>query len=284
MKKIVLLILVSSLALFLLFVYQRHLFRDGKLHIVFCDVGQGDGILITTPNNKHILIDAGPDKKILDCLANHLPFWERRLDIVILTHPHSDHFAGFYYVFERYDVSVFATEKLINKTAGFQELLRIVADKKIPQHFVSAGDRWQIGTVKLTIAGPTKEYLELTSPGGTIGESREFASVVTYLSYGEFDLLLTGDSQVSGLMEAFEQIGKSIDVLHVPHHGSSSGLDDQVLDLLQPQLAVISVGKNRYGHPTKFTLNLLKGKRIKILRTDQVGDVEVASDGNVFGL
>lgn len=278
MKKIIIFICLTSFSLLILFVYQSVMLHDGKLHVVFCNVGQGDGILITTPNNKHILIDAGPDKKILDCLANHMPFWERTLDIVILTHPHSDHFSGLYYVLERYNVSAFATEELMNKTAGFQGLVRLIAEKKISQRVVTTGDRWRIGEVTITIAGPTKAYLKLTSPGGTIGESHEFASVVTHMSYGSFGALFTGDSQVSGLMESYGQIGKTIDVLHVPHHGSATGLNEEILDLLQPELAVISVGKNRYGHPTKYTLNLLQEKKIKVLRTDQMGDVEIVSD------
>src|SRR5438105_9092865 len=113
MKK---LLVLSSLTLFLLAglcIYQYIHFHDGKLHIVFCDVGQGDAILIVTPNNKHILVDAGPDRKTIDCLSKHMAFWDRTIDLFILTHPHADHFSGSYYVLDRYIILGFATENII---------------------------------------------------------------------------------------------------------------------------------------------------------------------------
>src|SRR5438046_2210377 len=124
MKRISITILITILSLGIMFVYQLAIFHDGKLHVVFCDVGQGDGILITTPDSKHILVDSGPNKSIIDCLSRHMPFWERTIDLAILTHPHSDHYSGFYYVIQSYSITGFATENLKNKKAGFTELLR----------------------------------------------------------------------------------------------------------------------------------------------------------------
>ena len=161
-----------------------------------------------------------------------------------------------------------------------------IEEKKIPQQVVYAGDRWQVGDMSLSIAAPTEKFLEQTSPEGTIGESHEFASLITHLSFGTFDLVLTGDSQVGGLTDAIVSMGKEIDVLQVPHHGSSSGLDSLLLDELNPKLAIISVGQNRYGHPTKKVLDLLREKGISVSRTDQRGDVEVIADEKgwkVFG-
>jgi competence protein ComEC len=279
MKKILFFVLIMGFGLCSLIIYQYFHFNDGKLHVVFCDVGQGDATLIITPNHKYILVDSGPDKRILDCLSRSMPFWQRTIDLAILTHPHSDHYSGYYYVLQRYNITHFVTENLNNKTAGFGELIRIIKDRKIPLQYVSAGDKWRIGEVTLTVAGPTKEFLNTTSPGGFIGEGKEFASVITKVSYGKFSALLTGDSQVSGLMDATDHILQTISVLQVPHHGSSSGLDEHILKNFQPQLAVISVGKNNYGHPTNYALQLLQEKGIKILRTDQQGSIEVVSDG-----
>ena len=148
MKKV---ILLASIAVFLLgglFLFDYSRFNDGKLHVIFCDVGQGDAILIKTPTNKHILIDAGPDRKVLNCLAEHLPFWERDIDLFVLTHPHADHFMGMYFILERYNVTQFATEKLINKSDGFGELMRMVEERGIPVKCVAKGDRWILPEVE----------------------------------------------------------------------------------------------------------------------------------------
>jgi len=280
MKKIVCLACFTIVALLGTIAYQWITFNDGKLHVIFCSVGQGDAILIKTPDSNYLLVDGGPDKLVLDCLSRHMPFWERTLSLVLLTHPHADHFMGMYYLLERYSLTIFVTEKLSNKTPAFTEFIRLVGEHHIPKRFVEMEDEWKIGNLHLMIVGPTDSFLTQTSPGGTIGESGEFASLIIHLSYGSFDLLLTGDSQARELTEAADRIGKTIDVLQSPHHGSATGIDEQVLTQLSPKLAVISVGKNRYGHPTKFVLDLYKDHGIKYFRTDRGGDVEIVSDGN----
>jgi len=270
-------------------VYQKITYNDKKLHIVVCDVGQGDAIFIRTPSGSDILIDGGPDDSVLNCLGKHMPFWGRTLELVILTHPHADHFTGLFSVLKNYKVKAFATEDLENKTLGFGELMKIIKNKAISTRFVFAGDSFKLKDgVMLEIVGPTKEFLLQTSPGGTIGESNEFGSVETLVSFGKFSALLTGDSQASELADALQPFDSAqgfstVSVLQIPHHGSRFGLTSEILDLLNPKLAVISVGaKNKYGHPTPFILDLLKSKNIKTLRTDQNGEVEIISDGNIF--
>lgn len=279
MKKIVVSICCLVVMLLALAVYQYIHFYDGKLHVIFCDVGQGDGILIVTPDHKHILNDGGPDQKILDCLSRHLPFGDRTIDLMLLTHPHADHFFGMFDVLQRYHVKSFATEELDNKTASFQEFLKLLKAKSVKQHRVLTGDKWQVGNVRLEVVGPTETYLHQTSPGGTIGESKEFASVITQVSYGSFSVLLTGDSQVSGLESARKTITDNLTVLQSPHHGSKTGLDDQILTSLAPKVAAISVGVNKYGHPSPETLALYNSHTIPFYRTDQGGDIEFVSDG-----
>lgn len=277
--KYLLLTIITILALVGFLTYQYVIFNDGKLHVTFCDVGQGDGILIRTPSQKYILVDAGPDKKILDCLGRHMPLWQRDIDLAILTHPHNDHFMGFYYVKDRYNIRAFATEELINTTTSFKMLMSHLREQHIPQRFVLTGDRWDFGDgVQIVIEGPTQYYLDQTSPGGKIGESKEFASVITHIKYGKFSALLTGDSQASGLEEAANQIGEPVTVLQAPHHGSATGLNLGLLEKLAPKIAVISVGKNNYGHPTLATLQLLTVPGISLRRTDREGDVEIMSD------
>jgi competence protein ComEC len=271
---------VSSLLGLVLFQYYH--FNDGKLHVIFCNVGQGDAILMKSPNNKYILVDGGPDKRVLDCLARHMPFWERTLSLVFLTHPHADHFMGMYYLPVRYSLTQFVTEKLSNKTPAFTEFIGLLEEYHVPSRFVWIDDSVSVENFHITVVSPTEQFLAQTSPGGTIGESGEFASLILHVSYGSFDLLLTGDSQARELHEAVDRIGKTIDVLQSPHHGSATGLDAELVSELSPKLAVISVGKNRYGHPTKFVLDLFKDNGIRVVRTDQGGDVEIVSDGRTW--
>lgn len=278
--------IITFLMLFLLgatAVYQYSKFYDGKLHLIFCDVGQGDAILIRTPKGRNILIDAGPGDKVLSCLSNHTPFWERKISLAILTHPHNDHFAGFDQVLKRYEISVFGMERLENKTEGYKRLIQDINNKPVKINYLYTGDSFKTEDgLKIYIMAPNESYLAKTSPNKIIGETKEFSSLITFISYGSLQVILTGDSQIEELKEAVDNHNlSSVDVFQVPHHGSRTGLDREVLEVIKPKTAVISVEKdNRYGHPTAYVLDLLKDLEIKILRTDERGDIEIVSDKN----
>lgn len=285
LKKIIWVGILILIFLTGLLFYQRIKFYDGKLHVVFCDVGQGDAIFIRTPKGLDILVDGGPNDNVLSCLSNHMPVWDRTIELVILTHPHTDHFFGLHEVLKRYNVLSFDTEKLGNKALGFAELTNEVKQKKISLHYLSSGDSFKAkDRLVIKILAPTREFLAETSPQGMIGENNEFASLISLVSYGSFKLLLTGDTQADELLQAVSQYSLSnISLLQVPHHGSKTGLSLEILNLLKPKVAVISVGKNnRYGHPTPYVLDLLEKAQTKTLRTDQKGEIEVISDGKNF--
>lgn len=281
MKKYLFFIGVSFISLVVIFVYQYIYFYDNKLHVVFCDVGQGDAIFIKTPINKYILVDGGPDRSALSCVSGHMPFWERRIDLLILTHPHADHFIGLIDVIERLTVLSFATERLGNNTQSFKGLEVMIKDKKIPKRAIFEGDRYRFGDdISLSVEAPSRDFLRRASPNGVIGESGELASLILKLTYKDFDILLTGDSQTQALGEAVSRDSGSIEVLQVPHHGSRTGLNEAIADRIAPRLAVISVGdKNRYGLPNQDVTRILEEKGIKVLRTDRHGDIEIVSDG-----
>jgi len=280
-KNVSLLLLLSVLLLGSIAGYQRHHFYDGKLHVIFCSVGQGDAILIQSPDHKYLMVDSGPDRTVLDCLARHMPFWQRQINLMILTHPHADHFFGLFYLLKQYQIEEFATEALRNDTSSFTEVMRLLSSKKVPQRYVLNGDNWWVGQVRLEVMYPTQEYLDNASPNGLIGETKELASVMTNISYGNFDILLTGDSQTEAMKQALAYLPGEIDVLQSPHHGSQTGVDAEVVAAIHPQLAVISVGAhNRYGHPHKKVLQIYQDQNIPVLRTDQHGDIEIVSDGN----
>ncbi|MCL5114126.1 MAG: MBL fold metallo-hydrolase [Patescibacteria group bacterium] len=287
MKRIVAigLTLVISLVGFIFYDYSR--FYDGRLHLVFCNVGQGDAIFLRTPGERNILIDAGPNDKVVSCLTRHTPFWDRKISLVLLTHPHADHFMGLSEILKRYDVLSFATEKLENKTLGYKVLMKEVSDK-VPKHsYVYAGDSFrEENGLRFAILAPTSSFLLKTSPNNMIGENSEFGSLITLVSYGSFKALLTGDSQKEELMDAISSFKlTSVGILQVPHHGSKTGISKEILETLNPGTAVISVGlNNRYGHPNPYTLSLLKDSGVKTLRTDINGEIEVISDGKTFGI
>lgn len=284
MRQRVFLILLSGLIAIGFFVFQYLFFVDGKLHIIFCDVGQGDSILIRTPKGSDILVDAGGNDKVLDCLSDNRPFWDSTIEVALLTHPHLDHFGGFFSILKHYQINEFGQEDVINDTAEFRQLQMEIKDKLITTKKMLAKDSYKTNDgVNVTVLSPSKEFIKQTSPTGLIGEKSEFASLILHIRYKQFDLVLTGDSQSNQLDQATQGLS-NIEILQVPHHGSKTGLNEEVLKRLSPEVAVISVGKNRYGHPTSQVLSLLSRHNINILRTDLNGPLNIAVDNKDYSI
>lgn len=286
MKKYLFLIIVSLFSLGALFFYQSSNLNDGKLHLIVCNVGQGDGILIRTPNGSDILIDGGPDDSILNCLSNHLPFWDRDIEVIILTHPHADHLTGLISVLQRYTVLHYITENVPYNSAVYKKLQGVLKEKNLNPKYLFSGDKINfIDKTILTTIWPDKSWFEsqtLTPKQESINLDVNGFSVIELLSYGNFKALLTGDAGSEVEDKIAVNIGK-IDVLKVPHHGSKTGMSDFFLSNINPSLAIISVGAhNRYGHPAQIALDLLSNHNIKTLRTDKNGEVEVVSDGKNY--
>lgn len=278
MKKFFLTATFLFLLLVATFAYQYFKFNDNKLHLVFCNVGQGDGIFIRTPKGSDIVLDGGPDDSILSCLSRRMPFWDRTIELAFLTHPHEDHMRGFDYISRRYKVLSFNTEELSNRTATYQTILKDIQDLKIKTRNVFQGDTFKLSDgLQIKVVGPSKEFIEKTSPNGEIGESREFGSLELLFSFGSFSALTTGDSQIEELNEA-QQFLPKVNVFQIPHHGSKYGADLPFLSSISPKLAIISVGKNKYGHPSPEILKILNDLGIKTLRTDKNGDIEIVAD------
>lgn len=297
------------IGLILLFAYFVTL-PDGKLHIVFCDVGQGDAAYIRTPNNQDLLIDGGPNDKVLECLGRHMAFYDRTIDLVMLSHPQKDHLQGLIPVLERYTVNNFVIGNVGNQTEGYQKLQLLLQKKNIPIRNLYMGDVFSMGEVKFKVLWPDREWVlgkiqqcsndpmlqcdyraiqRISSGSGpavlgmTTSEDLNSFSYYLHLQYKEFDALFTGDGDSKIQPEILKSaILPDVEVLKFPHHGSKYGILAEFLDKIKPEEAVISVGKNSYGHPTKEAIELLSNKAIKIKRTDLDGDVEVVTDGKVF--
>lgn len=262
-------------------------FPDRNLHVIFCDVGQGDAILASF-GTVQILVDGGPDSSINGCLGRHLPFWDRKIEVVIVTHPQEDHFTGVIDVVRRYKVGLFLHPGVEGSSAAWGVLKEELKKRSVVQKIVSSGNKIRYASLYFDILYPPREF---------IGSDPNEYSIVGTLSFGEFDVLLTGDitpgisdqlalpsSRAHFMVTQWNQTEgstvKEVEVLKVPHHGSKNGLTNALLEKTNPKLALITVGKNnRYGHPHPEVIKLLSEKAIKILRTDLDGEVEVVSDG-----
>ncbi|KKS32416.1 MAG: Competence protein ComEC [Candidatus Amesbacteria bacterium GW2011_GWA2_42_12] len=250
---------------------------DRKLHVVVCDVGQGDAILITK-GTFQMLIDGGPDDSVLNCLSKYMPFYDRRIEIAMLTHPQADHLDGLITVAKRYDILQFVIGKQSNSTLGFKNLWQEINTKKIPTVDLYAGNNIKINQdLEFIVVWPTRRFNTNDLNGYAISG---------ILKYGDFKILLTGDADSDiELAEMDTGLLMPVDVLKVPHHGSKTGMIASWLRLISPKVAIISVGKfNNYGHPTPRALNMLAKITDKIYRTDQNGSVEVVSDGRMWGI
>ncbi len=285
--------LISGIAtgIILLFSFLVSL-PDGRLYLVFCDVGQGDAAYVRFPDGRDMVVDGGPNAKVIDCLGRHMPFWDRTIDIVIMTHPQKDHMQGLIEVLKRYRVSYFVRSDIANTTQGYVQLMDIVREKKIPQQFMVQGNHITIGTTSLSFLWPTEMQIakgsraRLSSTdrsdvlGTSVGDINDY-SLVFRLRYGSFDAVFTGDAdtRVESGYRGFTLADEVIEVLKVPHHGSKTGISEQFAAKLDPQLAVISLGKNSYGHPSKNIVDMLQSGGSRVLRTDERGDITVISDG-----
>ena len=250
---------------------------DGRLHVWFLDVGQGDAILIRTPDGRQILVDGGPSPAaLLDELGEVLPFWDRSLDLVVLTHGDADHVSGLVPLLERYKVAA-AVDGTLPGDEESAAWLAAVQDAGIPRITATRGTRLAAGAVMLTVLSPGAE-------GAPSNRSSNDSSLVLRADHGETSVLLTGDAE-----EAAEQammaagLPLAADVLKVGHHGSAASTSPAFLAQVAPQVAVISVGaENRFGHPSPAVLARLAG--VQVLRTDERGRVEVISDGKEWSL
>lgn len=258
---------------------------DGRLHVWVLDVGQGDAILLRTPQGHTVLVDGGPGATpLLNGVGAHLPFWQHSLDMVVLTHPHQDHMMGLPDLLDRYGVSL-VVETEFSPTAGIQTAwVGALKSRAVPVHYARRGER-------ISFSGEPALWLDVLSPitpdavlerqtrsqGGDINNT----SVVLQLHYGPHSIVLEGDAQTvaEAAMVQYEGADLHSAVLKVGHHGSDTSSSPTFLAMTQPKVAIISVGSaNTFGHPAPQTLNALQQAGAAIYRTDQNGTVEVIAD------
>lgn len=261
---------------------------DENLHIITCDVGQGDAILVTYKNIQ-ILTDGGPDSSVLSCLSRHIPFWDRDIELVISTHPDSDHSTGLIDVIERYKVSSILISSVDPGTDIYRLLENEVGSQGVGVVHPTGGMRLGVGLIYLDIVSPTEEMfskLIVKNEGSklskyAIGKETNLYSIVYKLSFKKFSGLFLGDTPKEA-SDSLAESGKmeKVNYIKIPHHGSANGMTLNLLKAVMPKIAVISVGaKNMWGFPAPSVLQMLEENNVQVLRTDQMGDVEVVTDG-----
>ena len=269
-----LLICFNILAWLVVFDLSRSYF----LEVNFFDVGQGDAIFIQTPQRYQILIDGGPDPKIIEKLTQEMPFWDRTIDLIILTHPHRDHMAGLIEVLKRYKVENILWTGVMQETSEYNEWKNLIKNEGAKIFIAHAFQKITTPTTVLNVLYPF-ENLE-----GKRVKNINNTSIVSKLVFGEISFLFTGDIYKSVEKKLMKTgIELNAEVLKVSHQGSKTSSSEEFIEVVGPKIAVVQCGKNnKYGHPHLEVLATLEKYGIKVLRTDEQGDIKILSDGKIF--
>ncbi|MFH2021761.1 MAG: MBL fold metallo-hydrolase [Patescibacteria group bacterium] len=279
-------------------------FPDGKSHIVFCDVGQGDAILIWEGNHQ-LLIDAGPDDKALECLEKYIPWWDNQLEVVVATHPDTDHVGGLEPVFRQFAVNYLIMNGDTKQTSVFRRFQTLIQTKEYsPKQLIIGGKGLQFElslNISIKILSPLVD-LSRSPPQNTPfsetqlldvlpnieqkDEQQNNRSIVILLTVGQTKSLMMGDIEASGETALMvEGLIPNVNILKVAHHGSKSSTSPSFLSLARPEISVLSLGENNpYGHPSNRVVSDLGVFGSQILRTDQMGDIHLVIDGQQIRL
>jgi competence protein ComEC len=246
------------------------------LTLHFLDVGQGDGALLRTPAGNWVMVDGGPVGERIDAGRRVMaPFLQRqgarRLSAVVVSHAHADHLGGIPSVLARMRTGEVLEPARLTPDPAYGRFLTELDSAHIPWHPARAGESFTLDSVTFTVLHPTPTWQGW-------GEDLNEDSVVLLVEYGAFQAVFAGDAGIPAEAEMRGRV-KRVDLLKVGHHGSRGSTGDEWLDSLAPQLGVISVGRNDYGHPSPEALRRLAAHGVEIRRTDQDGDITVTTDG-----
>ncbi len=271
MKKYILVVIYYYIWVLLIYSWQTS--NQKPFSIKFLDVGQGDAILIETPENR-VLVDTGPPESMQTYLN---PFCN--IDTVFITHLHLDHFGGLPELLKTCKIKSLTFNDISLKGNAYLTLQHLIVKKFKNKTFVQPifdNNTFQYGELKIIALWPTKEFISKSKSTDDLNQM----STVLFVDFHDFEAILTGDaeSQVLSYLDYAKitpYIENGLDVLKVPHHGSRKGLTPAILAILKPKYCVISVGKgNAYGHPTTYALSILKESGCTIYRTDEIGTIE----------
>ncbi|MFA5754777.1 MAG: MBL fold metallo-hydrolase [Candidatus Paceibacterota bacterium] len=266
-KKIIFVLLALNI---ISFSYLFYLYLSPELRVTFFNVGQGDSIFIETPQGHQIIIDGGPSEITLaQKLSENMPFWDKTIDLIILTHTDRDHITGLFEVLDNYIV-----ENILWSGIGEgsnSEIWRIMIENEGANIYYSSS------VEKVTMGNASLDIISFPE----VFENNNDNSVISRLRYKESTFLFPGDITFNIEKKLLDK-DISADVLKVAHHGSKYSTSEEFLNKVHLSLAVIQVGKNSYGHPTNEVLTRLSNFDIKVLRNDIDGDIKIVSDGLVY--
>jgi competence protein ComEC len=252
---------------------------EGGLALHFLDVGQGDATAIRTPGGYWAIIDAGPSSAQWDAGERVvIPFLARhrvaRIDLMVLSHPHRDHVGGAASVIRKLPLGLLLDPGEPFAEATYLESLGEAASRGTRWRVPKPGDRWELDGVTFSVIHPPATWPHR-------GDDPNEDSLVLLVSYGDFSALFTGDAGFAAESLLVENLEK-VDVLKVGHHGSRGSTGEQFLQRLQPRAAIISLGRNNYGHPASATLGRLKAAGVELWRTDHHGTISVTTNGTSY--
>lgn len=243
---------------------------NGQLKVHYINVGQADSILVQQ-GSQNMLIDAGTNASA-NTLIGYLKAQNiKKLDYLILTHPHEDHIGGADVVIDTFNIGTVFMPKVTSNTKTFKDVVTSMNKKSLKAKQPVVGDSFKLGEASFNILGPINTV---------VGDLNTY-SIVLRLTFGSNKFIFTGDAQVSNEKDMINKgMDLSADVLKLGHHGSRTSTSQQFLDKVNPKYAVISCGiKNDYGHPHKEVMQRLQAKKIKVYRTDENGTIVCTSDG-----
>lgn len=267
----VLLILIMVIIIFLLVYFFGRSSSNNSVEIDFLDVGQGDASLIKLPNNRIILVDGGPDNLVIKRLGESLPFYRRKIDLLVLSHFHDDHLVGLREVIRRYRIGAIIYVEESEQSALGKEFIGKAKSKNIK--LIPLKSRAKINY-------STNCFIKLLNPESLNVNNDGNNSIVTKIDCGSSQALFSGDNSFD-VEKALIETGEnwSAKIFKASHHGSKSANSKLFLEAIQPRLVVISVGgENRFGHPSPEIIERLKIMGIKINRTDQGGTINVYNE------
>lgn len=251
--------------------------RGNKMTVTFLNIGQGDAIYIESPTGTQVVVDGGPDRALMKEISAVMPWYDRHIDMLIITNPDKDHYEGFIPLLDKYSVDAEMEPGTISKTETYNILEQKLKNKNI---FKIVAIRGQI----VDLGGGA--YLQVLFPDRDVsGLSTNNGSLVMRLVYGDTSIALQGDSPqaIEDYLITLDGENLKSTILKAGHHGSKTSSSEEYVKAVSPQYAVISAGKdNKYGHPNKETIDIFNKLKIPYFVTFNEGRIKFVSDGKEF--
>lgn len=269
--------LLAFFNLMIWLVYFANIEKDFSVY--FFDIGNGDGILIETPEGFRTVVDGGQNSKISEKIGLLEPFSGKEIDLLILTHPHEDHVFGALEIVRDYNVKNVLATKVSYDNPTYLKFLEEIKKKNINLIEGSQGDMLSLGDLKIEVLFPFKKI------GADEFSNINNSSLVFKARYKNFSALFLGDIEEDAGLEILKQgVNLGAEVVKISHQGAKNGAQNLpfFLERVNPKIAVISVGENKFGHPSSKTLERITKLDIDLFRTDKDGDIVVKSDGTGY--